>query len=309
MRVALITLLLACGLVHAQDVQGLPDRMQRGGTFVEPPAEVDPAFTPLGPNQPGAVPWKEPEFSLRLSLDLPLRSGAPAGAGTQGSRAGSATAQALLRWRPFESNRAWFVQGAAFSYLHRDRQRSWDPDFTYAFGYDDGQLGHWAFIYANYTGTRWSPDGARGERRWNFDQGQWSAIYRFGLPEPLQPLLLAGDGDHATCHADGNYVPRFTQQSGGIASGKVSFALGCRYDRPEGWFAHFTGFAWPDTGQQQPWDPDYTYGFGWTAPGDPHAFTIQYANYSGNRWPGRARGLGEGQVRSGSINISWGATW
>lgn len=297
--------LFAAGVASAQTAP-LPQQ-QRGGTYVEPPAQVDPLYVPMGPDQPAAPPYREPLLTLRLALDVPLRRDTGVGAATQGPRPASTTVQAQLRWRPLE-DKAWFVQATAFGYLDRARQRSWDPDFTYAFGHDDGRDGHWAFVYANYTGTRWQPDAARGEQRWNVPQGQWTAAYRFGLPDALRPWLLVGDGDGASCHADGNLVPRYTRLEGGFGSDKVSFALGCRYTRPGGWFAHATAFAWPDRSQQQPWDPDFTYGIGWTDPG-PSGLTLQYGNYSGNRWPGRARGPGEGSLRSGSVSIAWGTGW
>ncbi|WP_427913079.1 hypothetical protein ACPWT1_21060 [Ramlibacter sp. MMS24-I3-19] len=298
--------LVATGIALAQTPPS-PPQQQRGGTYVEPPAQVDPLYVPLGPDRPAAPPSPDSVLTLRLSLEAPLRNGQAAGAGTQGPRAGSTTVQAQLRWRPLE-DRAWFVQGTAFRYLEPSRQRSWDPDFTYGFGHDDGREGHWAFAYANYTGTRRHPDVAQGEQRWNFPQGQWTAAYRFGLPEALRPWLLVGDGDAASCHADGNLVPRYTRLAGDVGSDKVSFALGCRYTRPGGWFAQATAFAWPEPRKQQPWDPDFTYGFGWTDPGS-SGLTLQYANYSGNRWPGRARAPGEGQFRSGSISVGWGASW
>lgn len=298
-------MLAVAGLAGAQTTPA--PQQQRGGSYVEPPARVDPLYVPLGPDRPASPPYEDPVLALRLALDVPLRRDAGVGSATQGPRPGSTTVQAQLRWRPLE-DRAWFVQANAFGYLDHARQRSWDPDFTYAFGHDDGREGHWAFVYANYTGTRWNPDRLRGEQRWNFPQGQWTAAYRFGLPDALRPLVLVGDGDSASCHAEGNLVPRYTRQEGGFGSDKVSAGLGCRYTRPGGWFAHATAFAWPDRSQQQPWDPDFTYGLGWTDPG-PSGLTLQYANYSGNRWPGRHRGPGEGSFRSGSVTASWGKAW
>ena len=294
-------------MVRAQGIAGPAPTQQRGGTYTEPPARVDPVYVPAGPDAPLDEPAQEPRLTLRLTLDVPLRHGPAVGSATQGTRPGSTTVQAALRWRPLD-DRAWFVQGTAFAYPDRAKQRSWDPDFTYGFGYDDGEAGHWAFTYANYTGTRVQPDPARGEGRWNFSQGQWTASYRFELPEALRPVLLAGDGDGALCHADANLVPRYARNAGGFGSDKSSFGLGCRYTRPSGWFAHATALAWPDRSREQPWDPDFVYGFGWTQPG-PAGITVQYANYSGNRWPGRARASGEGLFRSGSVSVGWGVGW
>ena len=305
--VALALALLAGASAHAQSGADPAPQQQRGGTYVEPPATVPPEYVPSAPDHPGETPYREPALALRFTADIPLRHGPAPGAGAQGARPASPTLQAQLRWRPFD-DRAWFAQATAFAYVDKARQRSWDPDFTYAFGYDDGQPGRWAFVYANYTGTRFQPDPARGEQRWNFPQGQWTASYRVGLPEALRPWLLVGDGDAALCHADANLVPRYSRVEGGFGADKASLGLGCRYSRPEGWFAHATALAWPDRARQQPWDPDFVYGLGWTQPG-PGGITVQYANYSGNRWPGRARGAGEGTPRSGSITVSWRLDW
>ena len=276
---------------------------QRGGTFTEPPVRVPPEYVPLGPNQPNPEGQPHAPLQLRVVLDLPLRRDDAAGSGTQGALQGSPTLQALLRWRPLEDP-GWFAQVAFFRYLSGGRQRPWNPDFIYSFGYEDYRPGTWSFGYANYTGTRLRPDAAAGERRFNFPQGVWTLTHRFALPEPLREALLVGDGDSATCQASGSFAPRYTRASGQMGEGKPGLALGCRYVRPDGWFAHFTAQAWP-AGGQQPWDPDYTYGLGWTG----RDWAVQYGNYSGNRWPGRDLARGEGRPGSGSLSVTWSAEW
>ena len=296
----------ACAL--AQDPPPEVSRQQRGGTYVEPPARVDPAYTPAGPNARAAAEPGPPHLRLQLALDVPLRGGGSAslGRGTQGSTAASPTLQAQLRWHPLPGE-YWFVQATFYRYLRGDRQQPWHPDFTYAFGYDDWHPGTWSLFYANYTGTRFSPDA--GEGRFNVPQGQWTLAYRFALPPPLQPWLLVGDGDAASCHANLHLMPRYVDlRSGATRTGKASAALGCRYQRPDGWYAEAAVFAYPDGAQQQPWDPDFTYGFG-HADWRPGKVAIRYSNYSGNRFPGRARGAGEGTPRSGSVTVSWSTEW
>jgi hypothetical protein len=282
---------------------------QRGGTFVEPPVRVDPLYTPRGPDQPDAA-GRQPVLALRLSLELPLRDSPATGQGTQGSRVPPAAWQAQLRWRPL-ADPGWFVQLNGWRYLDGDQQRPWDPDLTFAVGYDDGAPGRWSFSYANYTGTRLSADP--GRRRLNVPQGQWTLGWRFALPGPLEPLLLVGDGDAASCRSDLGWTPRFARADGPQPGrDKWSLGVGCRYTRPGGWFAQFTALAWPVSGQQQPWDPDYTYGVGWIqpqAPDAPGSWSVQYANYSGNRWPGRPRAPGEGSLRSGSLSVGWSTAW
>lgn len=302
--------LLACGAALAQDPPPSVLTEQRGGTYVVPPKAVDPVYLPNGPGGKNDAQAAHVPLTLQLSLDVPLRSGGTSslGSGVQGSTSASPTLQALLRWRPIPAS-YWFVQGVFHRYLRGDRQQPWHPDFTYAFGYDDWHPGTWSLVYANYTGTRFFPEGAAGEHRLNFPQGQWSLGYKFTLPRPWQDWLLVGDDDQSTCGANLHFTPRYVEfTTGGVRSGKTAASLGCRYQRPGGWFAEATVYAWPDRSQQQPWDPDFTYGFGY-ADWRPGALSLRYSNYSGNRFPGRQRGGGEGAFRSGSITLTWSTEW
>jgi len=288
---------------------GLP-AAQRGGTFHEPPPQVDPAYTPDGPNRaPKPSEAAEPKLTLQLTLEMPLdRSRASAGAGAQGAPRGSATVQAQLRWQPVPN---WFVQARFYRYLHAARQRSWDPDIAYAFGYESAQPDTFSLVYANYTGTRLRPDRAAGEGRWHFREGVWSAGYKFALPAALQDVFLAGDGDGATCDAKFHWTPRFTTSAGGaLARDKLFLSTGCRYATASGWFAQAGLYAYARHDQQQPWDPDFSYAFGYRrSAADGSSVVAEYANYSGNRWPGRTRGAGEGSFRSGSLLLSWATAW
>lgn len=305
-----IALALVCALGGA--AEGARPDTQRGGTYIEPPDTVDPAFLPPGPNgRRNDVPAPETlGLGLRLSLDYPLRSGIDAGTGTgaQGSPPVSPTAQLSLRWLPVRQSE-WFVQTTLYRYLQPDRQQPWNPDFTYAFGYDDWRPGTVSLVYSNYAGNRFQPDRTRAESRSNFSRGTWSLGYKFMLPEALEPYLLVGDGDRSACRTNLNYTPRFTHLQGGSPRhGKVSVALGCRYTVASGWYAELTAFGYPDRSQQQPWDPDFTYGFGyfdWR----PGSISLQYSNYSGNRFPWRTRSPGQGTLRNGSLSVSWTTSW
>lgn len=286
---------------------------QRGGTFIEAPRRVNPIYLPEGPDgrrpTPSDAATDRIGLTLRLAIDLPLKSVSTlSGRGAQGSPPSSPTAQALLRWQPLPGQ-PWFAQVGFLRYLHSDRQQPWNPDFAYAFGYEDSRPGTFSVTYSNYAGNRLDPDSTRRENRFNFNRGTWSLGYKFVLPEAAEPYFLRGDGDSALCGANLNFTPRYTTLAGGEAErGKESVSLGCRYAHPQGWFGFLTAFAYPGTGEQQPWDPDFTYGFG-LAGGPLGPFTLQYSNYSGNRFPGRDRGAGQGSWRNGSVSLSWGTNW
>ncbi|WP_151638679.1 hypothetical protein [Noviherbaspirillum aerium] len=242
---------------------------------------------------------------LRLGFDYPLRTsaGGDLGAGTQGPPAVSPTLQAELRYNPASY---WFGSITFYRYLMGDRQRPWNPDFTYAFGYDDWHPNTFSLVYGNYSGNRLRPEETETVSR--FRQGVWSLGYKFEMPEILDPLFKVADDHQVNCSINANLTQRYTDLATlSLKKNKRTVSLGCRYTLPNSLYANATVFYYPDRTQQQPWDPDFTYGFGyfdWR----PGTVTIQYNNYAGNRYPGRDT-PGQGGFRRGSVSISWSASW
>lgn len=279
---------------------------------IEPPKTVDPVFLISTPN---AKPVEIPEetapthgFSINLSANYPLHTSSAVGSGlgSQGVPAVSPTLQVGIKYNPVSY---WFGQMAFYQYLFSDRQQAWNPDFTYSFGYDDWHTETFSVVYSNYGGNRFSPDLKKSERRTVFNQGQWSFGYKFPLPHALESIFLIGDGDQIGCNANFNTTPQYTDfRTLSIKSYKKSLTFGCQYARPSGWYANMTVFAYPIRSQQQPWDPDFSYGFGYSD-SRPGAISIQYSNYSSNRFPGHDAVHGDSGLRKGSISISWSTQW
>ena len=102
----------------------------------------------------------------------------------------------------------------------------------------------------------------------------------------------------------------------GISS---SFALPLRdllkKEHPAEWKNMFSGFSggfafsyYPYPEQKQPWDPDFTYGFGYFD-WHPGTISVQYNNYSGNRYPWHKKSPDTGRFKDGAITISWSWMW
>lgn len=292
-------------------------QVNRAGVFPEPVPSWGGRALPADAAAPKAATDQEtPEethWRLRLGLDMPLRTnqGGTKGAGFQGSPAVSPTLQADLRYNP---SGAWFIGATFYRYLMGDRQRPWNPDFTYVFGYDDWRPGTFSVVYGNYTGNRINPDRSHlveGQREefTHFRQGQLSVGYKPVIPASVKALLLLRKQDDIACSTNFNYTPRYTDNKTlTLRSGKRSVSLGCRYSTPGNWYVNGTFFYYPDRSQQQPWDPDFTYGFGYFD-WHPGTVTVQYNNYSGNRYPWHTSAPGQGNFRWGSISISWSMAW
>ncbi|MEN9627047.1 MAG: hypothetical protein RJA10_273 [Pseudomonadota bacterium] len=242
-------------------------------------------------------------LSLRLSFDLPLKAGseAPAGSGRQGEPGTSPTVTVGFKYVPLT---AWFLSMNFTRYLKPERQFAWHPDFTYVFGYDDWRPYTLSLQYANFGGNRLSPDRSKGEVHTRFNEGTWSLGFKFPMPSVLEPYFLVGQDHVVGCNTAFNYTPRYADlASNSTLRGKRTLSLGCKYGLPNNWYATVAITHHLKASQQQPWNGDYTYGFGyfdWR----PGSWSIQYNNYSGNRFPWRKRVDGTGRLRDGSLSLS-----
>jgi|GEM_PF-6704670 len=248
----------------------------------------------------------KPQVKLRLGIDYPLRTNenGDVGAGTQGEPAVSPTFQAEFRVEPVSY---WFGSIAFYRYLYGDRQRPWNPDFTYTFGYDDWHPDTISLVYGNYAGNRLRP--ASSETHAHFSEGTWSLGYKFRMPKALDPIFKADEKHEVICIVNAHVTPRYTTlQDTSLQKYKRALSLGCRYMLPSNLYANLTVFYYPDHSQQQPWDPDFTYSFGyfdWR----PGTISVQYNNYSGNRFAWRNGNDGQGGFRAGSVSVFWSQSW
>ena len=183
-----------------------------------------------------------------------------------------------LQYSPFSY---WFAN-VTFRMPVREVNK-YSPDFRYSFGYDDWHPNTFSLVYGNYGDNRFFPTS--NNRRTYPEQGSWTFAYKFSLPKAVEKHLLIQKGDAMTCQVGTTWVPRFySLQDNDRLRNKHVLLGGCGYSFVQHYFIRFTAFYYPDSSQQQPWDADYTYSFGYSAY-KPGTFSIQYNNYSGTRYP------------------------
>jgi hypothetical protein len=94
------------------------------------------------------------------AFDYPLKSTSrQTGAGAEGHGergADGATVSVSPKYHPLSY---WLFSTTLCKYLDENQQASWNPDFTYSFGYDDWHPYILSLVYANYGGNRVRPDG------------------------------------------------------------------------------------------------------------------------------------------------------
>lgn len=196
----------------------------------------------------------------------------------------------------------------AYAYLEADGKREWNPDFTYSFGYDDWRPGTFALTYDNYGGNRWRPAAGSDQRVTRFDEGTLTASYKILVPGALEAWFEEDGERHWSASVSAHVVPRYRQlDREARGSWKQSISIGVRNRFFRRLYVEGRAFVYPDREQQQPWDPDFTYGIGWFD-WRPGTLSIQYGNYSGNRWWNRER-PGTGAVRNGAITVHFTTAW
>lgn len=179
----------------------------------------------------------------------------------------------------------------------------YSTDYVYSFGYDDWHPGTFSLVYGNYSEkNHFYP--ADGKRHTYFEQGAWTLAYKFSLPENIEKHLLFNKHDNLTCQVGYTYVPRYySVKTSALENNKRSLLTSCGYTLKQHYFLRMSGFYYPQKGQQQPFDYDYTYSVGYVSSYQPGAITIQYTNYSATRYPWRSNA--NSNFRKGSINLSW----
>jgi hypothetical protein len=197
----------------------------------------------------------------------------------------------------------WFVSGTVYYYLDQDQQQPWNPDFTYVFGYSDWRPYTVSLMYANYGGNRFKSTPEQAVT--NFDQGTWSLGWKFPITKPFIDWLSFTDKGAIGCQANYNYTKEyFDLASTSYQADHQTVSLGCKYAIIGNWYVNATAFYYFDSAQKQPWNPDFTYGFGYFD-WHPGTITLQYNNYSGNRWNSSDRAEGTGRFIDGAISLSY----
>jgi hypothetical protein len=256
--------------------------------------------TPLGKLVDGSA---EESLSYRLAFDLPADNSTLS---LGGGPAKSSTVQFGLKYVPLTS---WFLNVNLLKYLQPDIQKPWNPDFTYSFGYDDWRPYTFSAQYSNNGGNRFQPDIAKKERRTDFMSGGLNVSFKFPMPKFIHPLLALDEEDAVGCSVGMNLSPHFTDlATNSVQNNKKTMTLGCKYALPSNWYFNFSLAKFVSKEQQQPWDGDYTYGFGYFD-WHPGSWSFQYNNYSGNRFPWHTKVPGTGRFKDGSFTLSTSGNW
>jgi hypothetical protein len=242
-------------------------------------------------------------LSISTTIESALRSdGFTRAERHSAGRRAAPAAVVSLRFNPFSG---WFFNLGVRHYLIADERPPWNPDISYAFGYESRQPNTHSLIYSSDGPSRFRPDRSRGETFTRIGYGTLAYGYKFQPHNPLAGHVAGTEDDQLNCNAHLRLTLRYNDHRSGTSKPlKKAVSAGCRYVTPSRFFGSMTMFYYPQSGQQQPWDPDFSYGFGYADP-RPGGISVQYQNESGNRFPGRQQAAGQGKFSNGTVSVTW----
>jgi hypothetical protein len=189
----------------------------------------------------------------------------------------------------------------------------WIGDFGYAIGRFTWRPNKFNYGYENYINNKYSDSWDELGRK--FMEGNYFLSYSHFLPEKMLDAIKIDSTTNFRINYFAKYAIRYRDenniQHGDILHGKPVVGIGARYT--VFWNIYIEGatyFYFNPSLQKQPWDPDYSYGFGYF---DWRAFraSITYGNWAVNRFSWNKDqqkypyyGFLDGQFRV-SVNYIW----
>lgn len=235
---------------------------------------------------------------LSFSHTMPLRGIVIEGADGFDREGSSATATSTTSMSLSYTLLGYWYMSLGFPfYSNPDLQAPWNPQFTYVFGYRDWHPYTLGFTYANYGGNRFNP--GPNDPPNCFKCGSVSVSWKFPIPQWMShPFVLWEEGR----------VGCTVSVTMNIKSEKKTAGMGCRYNIKGWWYFQLNVKHYFDKETIQPWDADYSYGFGYFD-WHPGVISIQYNNFSNNRFPWNEQPASGGEFRDGSLSVSWGMSF
>lgn len=190
----------------------------------------------------------------------------------------------------------WFLGFTYRNYINGYSNESYQPDFSYSFGYNDWHQDTFSLVYSNYANNKISPKG--DEDRFNFDQGTWDLGYKTKLEDTFLGDLNARAHAYYTASSKAQRVAFFASKtidevlysasySHQLDNSKKILSFSAKKVLYKKFFASGTLYHHFDHDLQEDWESDYAYSFGWL---DTRAFklSVVYSNYyMKNRYPHR----------------------
>ncbi|HET6243040.1 MAG: hypothetical protein H0V01_09420 [Bacteroidetes bacterium] len=185
-----------------------------------------------------------------------------------------------LRTRVVEE---FYISTTFYKDWNPNARTSWIPDYSYSFGRYNWRPKTWSYGYENYAPNKYS-DSSK-EFLLKFLQGNYFISYNNGLLQNLIDRIHNGNSNLIITPFF-RYSFSFIDNNQNVLRGlgKPNMGLSLRYNIWKRFYAEGALYAYVSPKYKQPWDPDYTYGFGYFDY-RPFRLSFTYGNWVINRFP------------------------
>jgi hypothetical protein len=163
----------------------------------------------------------------------------------------------------------------------------WISDYTYSIGRYTWRPNKFNYGYENYINNKYSDDFRTFAE--NFLQGYYFVSYNRLLSQKLLEAIRLDNSTNVKFIGFVRYSIKYKDENdimhGGLLDGKTTMGISARYTIYKNIYVESAVYFYVDPQRtKQPWDPDYSYGFGYF---DWRAFRISltYGNWVINRFP------------------------
>jgi hypothetical protein len=182
----------------------------------------------------------------------------------------------------------WSLNASFYKHLNPNVYQKWTADFFYSLKRFNWRPNTFSYGYENFANNRYTDDSQTLLDKMKL--GYFFLSYQHNFPKKFLQKIKWDE----TTNISFNYLVRFSPYYfdseqhilGGWDNGKTSFGFSSRFTIVKNIFVEGAVYYYLDKRQQLPWDPDFTYGFGyfnWKA----FKFSFTYGNWVINRFSGK----------------------
>jgi len=200
-------------------------------------------------------------------------------------------------YEQFSFNTTFFID------FNKRAHARWISDFSYTLARYHYKANKFNYGYENYMDNQYTDSR---QMFWEkFLEGYYFVSYNIGISERFRKSIALDQTTNLRfvpfVRYSIRYRDEFERQHGDLANGKLTSGLAIRYTIYKNLYIEGAAYYYPEKLKKQPWDPDYSYGFGYF---DWRSFrlSLTYGNWAINRWPGspsiyKSYGFLDGQFR------------
>jgi hypothetical protein len=188
-----------------------------------------------------------------------------------------------LRWRFYEQ---FSISTTLYWDFNKAATARWTSDYAYSIGRFNWKPRKLSYGYENYINNKYTDNIKLTAQK--FLEGFFFVSYSTNLAPKLRDLILLDNSTQIKFNYFVRYAIHYRDENdsvhGDLLHGKPSVGISARYTIYKNIYIESGLYYYIDPKQRQPWDPDFSYGFGYF---DWRSFRISltYGNWAINHFP------------------------